>query len=205
MVRIGGRDAYSAAPVRHSFLARHVNEQLPFIVVPAAAQLSAFLPPGVKVPLDFWISTGLLVLMVLLWLLLPRVVPQGSWVLGAPLLTSCLYTASIGLLIGATNAALSGFGILLMLPVVGVALYGDPWESMVIVPAVATSITCLSILGGDSATVVLREFTFFFIFGAMTSLSIQMLRVRLVASNRRKRRLLDEAETLATAAEKLSV
>jgi len=204
-VRIGERDAFSSATEHRSFVARHVNERLPFIVVPAAAQLSALLPPGITAPLDFWLSTGLLALMVLLWLLLPRVVPQGSWVLGAPLLTSCLYTASIALLIGSTNAARSGFAILLMLPVVGVALYGDLWESAIIVPSVAISVTCLAIVGRDTATVVLRQLTFFFVVGAMISLSIQLLRARLVASNRRKRRLLSQSETLALAAEKLSV
>ena len=210
-VRIGAHDGFSldgaisVLDARRPWMRRHLNERVPFLLVPLIAQLSALLPPGISVPIEFWFSTGLLGLMVVLWMLLPRVVPQGNWVLGAPLLTSGIYTASIALLMGATSATRSGLGILLLLPVVGVALYGDVWESFVMVPVVVLAISLVDVFGGSSGTVLFRQIVFYFVLGAMTSASIQMLRSRLVASSRRKRRLLHQAEMLSFAAERLSV
>src|SRR5580698_7709495 len=105
-------------------LRERLSSYLPFIAVAAVGQLSVAWPPG---PIDrgAYIASCSLLVVILLLLLARRGMPPRTFVVGA-----ALYISSVAYLMLGAGGIGSGLGVLLFMPVVGVALYGKPWESV---------------------------------------------------------------------------
>src|ERR1700761_7910270 len=100
-----------------------LSSYLPFVVVALVAQLSVAWPPGATHRSAFLVSC-VLILVLFVMLLARRGMPPKTFVVGA-----ALYMTSVSYLMIAANGMGSGLGILLFVPVVGVALYGKRWET----------------------------------------------------------------------------
>ncbi len=172
----------------------------PFAFVAIAGQLSATWPPGPTNLALFWASTALLFATIVL-VLRTHGVPPRIW-----LVRSGLYIASVSLLLLATGGPESGLGILLFVPVVGVALYGEGWESALVVAAVLVAILVVSIASGPHlAGATARRLFLTGSITAMLSIGIHTLRSRLLEANDRAMRLLSQAKDLNDAARDLTL
>ena len=162
---------------------------LPFVVVALLGQVSALWPPGPTDLVAFWVSTVLLAVATVMILWLPRW-PWGSW-----LVMSAVYVVSVSLLIVSTGGADGGLEVLLLVPVVGVALYGEAWESVVVIAFDLGSFIGISLVAGAHVEGAGPRRLFFFIcIAVFISIVIQTLRRRLHESNKRTKRLLRQAE-----------
>lgn len=90
-------------------------------------------------------------------------------------------TAAIGMLIFSAGT-ITGLTALLLLPVFFSALYGRPWESLVVIPAVAITLAILGVSANDTLVVLMRLLVFWVSLMAMVSITTHLLRARLVAS-----------------------
>lgn len=171
---------------------------LPFAAVALVGQLSAAWPPG---PVDrgaFVASTVLLFVSTVLVATSKFALPH-TW-----LLRSAVYMSSVAFLMLATGGVDSGAGGLLLIPVFGVALYGELWESAVVVAFVLSAQIAVSqAAGGALAASTPRRLFLTFAIAAMVSVAIHSLRWRLEASNERTKRLLRHEEALNAAARQL--
>ena len=116
--------------------------RFPFAFVAIGGQLCAIWPPGPTNMALFWASTVLLLASIGL-VLRSHGLPPRIW-----LVRSGVYLASVALLMLATGGPDSGLGALLLVPVVGVALYGEAWESALVVVGVLVAILVVSIASG---------------------------------------------------------
>ena len=116
-------------------------------------------------------------------LLVRRGMPPKTFVVG-----SALYMTSVSYLMISANGMGSGLGILLFVPVVGVALYGKRWETAVCVAFLLSALLAVTLVTSpaslDTTTLVRRLFLTGAI-AAMLSIAIHLLRGRLVESNTR--------------------
>ena len=177
-----------------------LTSYLPFVVVAVAGQLSVGWPPGPTDSGAFLISTLLLVVIVVL-IFIRRGMPPRTFIVGA-----ALYMASVALLMVASGGMGSGLGVLLFMPLVGVALYGKRWESAVCVVFLVSAILATQIEsspGSIDTTTLLRRGILVGAFGAMLSVAIQLLRARLVESNAHTEQLLRHEEALNAAVRQL--
>jgi signal transduction histidine kinase len=177
-----------------------LTSYLPFVAVAVVGQLSAAWPPGPTDSGDFLASFLLLILLLAL-LLVRRGMPPRTFLVG-----SALYMTSVALLMLASGGMASGLGVLLFIPVVGIALYGKRWESMISVVFIMCAILAVTIAGsvGDlEVTTLVRRVVLTGAIAAMLSLAIQLLRRRLVVSNERTARLLRHEEALNAAVREL--
>jgi signal transduction histidine kinase len=156
---------------------------LPFAVVAVLGQASAGWPPGPDHLGPFWLSTALLLATGIPVLVLAEP-PPIAW-----LMSALTYTASVAFLMLATGGVTSGFGSLLMIPIVAVALYGRPRDSAIALAVVVATMLAVSFATPhvDSATV--RRSFIFGATGAMLSVAVHALRRRLVDSNERVEQL----------------
>jgi signal transduction histidine kinase len=173
---------------------------LPFVVVAAVGQLSVAWPPG---PADggAFLASTLLLFAILGLLVARRGMPPRTFVVG-----SALYMASVGFLMVASGGMGGGVGILLFVPVVGVALYGKRWESAVCVVlnlGAILAVTLVTTEGALDTTTLVRRLFLTGAIAAMLSVAIQILRGRLVESNTRTARLLQHEEALNAAVREL--
>ncbi len=177
-----------------------LTSYLPFAIVAVAGQLSVVWPPGPTNARAFLASTLLLIAIITL-IVVRRGMPPRTFVVG-----SALYTASVALLMVSSGGMGSGLGVLLLMPVVGVALYGKGWESAVSVVLFVAAILATTIASSphslDTAALLRRLFLTGAI-GAMLSVAIQLLRGRLVESNAHTERLLQHEEALNAAVRQL--
>ena len=172
---------------------------LPFVVVAVLAQLSALWPPGPDDLGAFWASTALLVVATVMIVWRPRW-PGGTW-----LVMSAIYVVSVSLLIVSTGGTASGLGALLFVPVVGVALYGEVWESYAVIVLDLGAIMGISAVAGSHvAAADPRRLFFFTCVAVFLSVAIQALRRRVIESNERTKRLLRGAEAANEAARRLA-
>jgi signal transduction histidine kinase len=171
---------------------------LPFALVALVGQLSVAWPHGPARVECFWLSTFLLAVSALATLL-PRRFFSLRW--GAWAVT---YVASVAFLMLAAGGIDTGLGSLLMIPVVGVALYGRRQESAVVVAAVILALLSVSLAGPHLAASTARRVVLFGSIAATLSVSVHVLRERLVQSNLRTKRLLDQAEAINAAARRLA-
>ena len=164
------------------------------------AQLSVAWPPGPTDRAAFVVSSLLLVL-ILVMLLVRRGMPPKTFVIGA-----ALYMTSVSYLMIAANGMGSGLGILLFVPLVGIALYGKPWETVACVGFLLSALLAVTLVTSptslDTTTLVRRLFLTGAI-AAMLSIAIHLLRGRLVESNARTARLLQHEEALNAAVREL--
>jgi signal transduction histidine kinase len=125
--------------------------------------------------------------------------PPRTFIVG-----SALYMTSVAFLMLASGGMGSGLGVLLFMPVVGVALYGKRWESVACVGfllAAIVAVTVASSSGFGAAT--LRRIILTGAIAAMLSVAIHVIRARLVESNARTERMLRHEEALNAAAHQL--
>ncbi len=181
-------------PVLRDRLASYV----PFVVVAVVGQLSVAWPPGPTNSGAYLVSSLLLVLIVLL-ILVRRGMPPRTFVVGC-----ALYATSVTFLMLASGGMGSGLGVLLLMPVVGVALYGRRWEAAVSVGIILVAILVVTLVSAPHllGTTPRRLFLTGAI-AAMLSVAIHVLRGRLVESNARTERLLRHEEALNAAARQL--
>jgi signal transduction histidine kinase len=177
-----------------------LSSYLPFVVVALVGQLSVAWPPGPTDRAAFVVST-LLLLLLLVMLLVRRGMPPTTFVVG-----SALYMTSVSYLMIAANGMGSGLGILLFVPIVGVALYGKRWESAACVAFLLGALLAVTLVTSpttlDTTTLVRRLFLTGAI-AAMLSMAIHVLRGRLIESNTRSARLLQQEEALNAAVREL--
>ena len=177
-----------------------LSSYLPFVVVALVAQLSVVWPPGPTDRSAFVVST-LLILVLLVMLLVRRGMPPKTFVVGA-----ALYMTSVSYLMIAANGMGSGLGILLFVPVVGVALYGKRWETAACVCFLLGALLAVTLVTSPSSldtTTLVRRLFLTGAIAAMLSVAIHLLRGRLVESNARTQRLLRHEEALNAAARQL--
>ena len=120
-------------------LRERVAAYVPFAVVAVAGQLSAAWPPGPTDMRAFWYSTALLFVCAV-GVVRRRAVPPATFLIGAT-----VYTASVTLLMLATGGIDSGLGVLMFMPLVGVALYGQRWESALTLVVVLAALLAVSL------------------------------------------------------------
>ena len=170
----------------------------PFVVVAVVGQLSVAWPPG---PTDFgaYLVSSLLLVLIFVLLLVRRGMPPRSFVIGC-----ALYTSSVVFLMLASGGMRSGLGVLLLMPVVGVALYGRRWESAVSVVLALVAILVVTLVSApDLLGTTPRRLLLTGAIAAMLSVAVHVLRRRLVESNARTQRLLQHEEALNAAARQL--
>jgi signal transduction histidine kinase len=172
---------------------------MPFAAVAVVGQLSAAWPPGPSNKTDFWVSTALLVALTFLIVLRRQVIPR-TW-----LIRVCIYITSVVFLMIATGGVSSGLGSLLLMPVVGVALYGRRWESVVLVALITVALLVVSLATPEVAAATARRLILFGSITVMFSVSIHTLREHLTNSNARTRRLLGQEEAMNDAARQLAL
>jgi signal transduction histidine kinase len=172
---------------------------LPFVFVAVLGQISVAWPPGPVDRAAYLASTVLMVLLLVL-LLVRRGAAPKTFVVGAG-----LYMSSVAFLMLAAGGMGNGLGILLFMPVVGVALYGKRWESGVCVVFVMCAILAVTFAEqvpvAEGATV--RRLFLTGAIAAMLTVAVHVLRGRLVESNARTGRLLRQEETLNDALRQL--
>ncbi len=183
-----------APPVLRDRLASYI----PFVVVAVVGQLSVAWPPGPTNGGAYLVSSLLLGLILLL-ILVRRGMPPRSFVVGC-----ALYTSSVAFLMLASGGMASGLGALLLMPVVGVALYGRLWESVVSVVFALVAILAVSLVSAPQLLgATPRRLFLTAAIAAMLSVAIHVLRGRLVESNVRTQQLLRHEEALNAAARQL--
>jgi signal transduction histidine kinase len=180
-------------------LRERVVAYLPFVAIAVVGQLSAAWPPG---PTDigaFWSSTVLLLACGAL-VAVRRAVPPPTMLIGGS-----LYIASVALLMLATGGIGSGLGSLLLMPVVGIALYGRRWESVAVVVITLAALLAVSLASPHLAGTTPRRLFLMGCFAAMVSVAIHALRSRLVDANERTTRLLNQEAAINAAARELAL
>lgn len=171
---------------------------IPFVAVAFVGQLSVAWPHG-PVDRSAYIASCALLVVILLLLLARRGMAPRTFVVGA-----ALYVSSVSYLMLAAGGIGSGLGVLLFMPVVGVALYGKPWESVMTVTFVLLGILAVTwanspvLLGTAPRRLLLTG-----AIAAMLAVAIHLLRGRLVQSNVGMERLLRHEEALNAAARQL--
>src|ERR1700722_1320217 len=177
-----------------------LSSYLPFVIVALVGQVSVAWPPGPTDRYAFVVSS-LLIVVLLVMLLVRRGMPPKTFVVGA-----AIYMTSVSYLMIAANGMGSGLGILLFVPVVGVALYGKRWETAACVVFLLGALLAVTLVTSpttlDTTTLVRRLFLTGAI-AAMLSIAIHLLRGRLVESNTRTARLLQQEEALNAAVSEL--
>ena len=176
-----------------------VARSLPFAAVALVGQLSAGWPPGPTNIAAFWVSTALLASLALVMVIRRRVVPTTL------LPRAVVYMTSVIFLMIATGGLSSGLGALLLMPVVGIALYGRRWESVSVVALAVAAVLCVSLASPDIAAATARRLLLFGSIAIMFSVSIHALRERLTRSNERTSRLLRQEKSINDAARQLTL
>ena len=179
-------------------LRERLTSYLPFAIVAVVGQLSVAWPPG---PTDagLYLVSSLLLMVILTLILVRRGMPPRTFVVG-----SGLYMSSVALLMLASGGMGNGLGVLLLMPVVGVALYGKRWESVVCVAFVLSAIFAVAVAATpESASTTLRRLLLTGAIAAMLSLAIHVIRGRLEHSSARTERMLRHEKALNAAARQL--
>jgi signal transduction histidine kinase len=181
----------------HPDLHERLASYLPFAVVAVVGQLSVAWPPG---PTDFglYVVSSLLLFVILALIVVRRGMPPRTFVVG-----SALYMSSVSLLMLASGGIGSGTGLLLFMPVVGVALYGKRWESVVSVVFMLAAILSVTLVSSELGAVTLRRLFLTAAIAAMLSVAIHVIRGRLEESRARTERMLRHEEALNAAAHQL--
>ena len=182
------------APALRARLASYI----PFAVVAVVGQVSVAWPPGPTDP-ALYLASSLLLLVILTLLFVRRGMPPRTFVVG-----SALYLSSVALLMLTSGGMDSGVGVLLFMPVVGVALYGKRWESVVCVAFMLSAIVAVTLVSAtEVGAVTVRRLLLTAAIASMLSVAIHVLRNRLVDGNARTERMLRHEEALNAAARQL--
>jgi signal transduction histidine kinase len=176
-----------------------LKSYLPFAVVAVVGQVGAAWPPG-PTDLGLYILSSLLLMVILTLIVVRHGRPPRTFVVG-----SGLYMTSVALLILTSGGIGSGLGVLLFMPVVGVALYGKRWESVVCVAFILSAILAVTLATapGELGAATLRRLILTGAIAGMLSVAIHVLRGRLVESNAHTERMLRHEEAINAAAHQL--
>ena len=161
---------------------------VPFAVVAVLAEVSLALPgPGVQSTPAAIVSIVLLLatagLFALPWHRLP------TW---ATVLIPLTYTGSVLALILAAGAT-EGAGLVILVPLVWTALFHQPWESALVVVAIATVEVVTSLVPTAAAdSVIARRVLLFAVLGTMISVAAHGLRDRIAHSQRESAQLQEQ-------------
>lgn len=167
---------------------------LAFFAVSAA--VTATTPIGTTVDAGaLWASAGLLVLAAA-----TAVLPWQGFPRPAQLLPPLLYVASIGVLLVAPPMASIGLQPIALLPVLAVALFYRPWESVVVVAAASAMLAVTSVVEHQADAVAIRRVLIIGVIGAGMSAAVQLARRRLAAEIDNEAEQLRQASVLAEAA-----
>src|SRR6202167_110039 len=178
-------------------LRERLGSYLPFAVVAVVGQLSAAWPPGSTDP-GLYTASSLLLIVILALIVVRRGTPPRTFVVG-----SALYMSSVVLLMLSSGGMGSGSGLLLFMPVVGVALYGKRWESVVSVVFMLAAIVAVTLASSELGATTLRRLFLTAAIAAMLSVAIHVIRGRLEESRARTERMLRHEEALNAAARQL--
>ena len=148
--------------------------RLPFAIVTVFAFASVLLPSGAP-RLGWFLAAVALMALVLAARQLTGWVRAPRFLRPLPLL---LATAMIGCLIYSAGKT-TGLTSLLLLPLMYSAFYEEPWESIVLIPAIGLTIGMTSIAAGNSSIVTLRLLVFWMALLSMMSYVAHTLRARL--------------------------
>ena len=180
-------------------LDRHRSWRLwPFWLVAVCGQVSAAIPSGPAHAEAFLISACLLAAAAVAGMA-PRVPGHVAWTAWG-----LVYIASVACLMMAAGGLGSGLGALLLLPAVGVSLYGRPLESALMVCGAVCALLVLSLVNVQLADAVVRRMFLMGTMAATISVAIHTLRNRLSSSNQRTEDLLHQARSINAAARTLS-
>ena len=171
-------------------------EAIPLLALLALVQLSVPLFGSLEYPALFWVSTGLLLaLPVVFWDRYPRAIFSAALIyLGS---ACCLNIA-------ATGNENAGLGVLLFLPVVGVAVAGTRRHTGMTVAAVAVAAMVISLFDHVSTAVVVRRTVLYFGISVVISIAIITLREPLLRSRERAKLLLKDAQAMNDMARRLA-
>jgi signal transduction histidine kinase len=176
-----------------------LKRRAPFAVVAFAGPLMALWPPGPSNMAAFYAGTVLLLVSVCI-VLRTNGEPPHSW-----LVRGAVYIASVTLLMLATGGAASGLGALLLVPVVGIALYGPRRDTAAAVGMVLVSILVVSLVTEPHLSgATPRRLLFTAGLAAMISIGIQTLRAQLELANARSAELLRQEKDVNAAARELT-
>jgi signal transduction histidine kinase len=176
------------------------RRRLPFAAVAFAGQLSAAWPPGPTNMAAFYASTVLLLVSVFL-VLRTKGEPPHCW-----LVRGAVYVASVTLLVIATGGVDSGLGPLFLVPVVGIALYGNERETAAVVGFVLLAILVVSLASQPHlAGATPRRLLLGGGIAAMLSVGIHTIRNQLEDSNARTAELLRQERDVNAAARELTL
>jgi signal transduction histidine kinase len=172
------------------------SQAIPLLALLAVVQISVPLFGPLQYPSLFWVSTGLLlVLPVAFWDRYPRAIFSAALIYLAS--ACCLNIAAHG----NENA---GLGVLLFLPVVGVAVAGSRRQAGMIVAAVAVGSMVVSLFDDVSNAVVVRRTVLYFGISVVISIAIITLREPLMRSRERAKLLLKDAQAMNDMARRLA-
>jgi signal transduction histidine kinase len=175
-----------------------LKSYLPFAVVAVVGQVSAAWPPG-PTDLGLYVLSSVLLIVILTLIVVRHGAQPRTFVVG-----SALYMTSVALLMVTSGGMDSGIGVLLFMPVVGVALYGKRWESVVCVAFILSAILAVTLATpGELGTATLRRLILTGAIAGMLSVAIHVLRGRLVESNAHTERMLRHEEAINAAAHQL--
>ncbi len=184
-----------ARPGRPSSQPTNWAAVLPILVLIGFVQASVLLPGTLSRPLFFWISTGLLLTLPLFfWNRDPRSILPPALIYIAS--ATCLSLAA------SENSEL---GLLLFLPIVGVALFGSRFQSGVAVFAVLIGSILITLVADVSITEMARRVGLYFGISLVISIAIITLREPLLRSRKRAKLLLKDAQAINDMARRLAV
>ncbi len=170
---------------------------LPFAAVAVVGQIGAAWPPGPTNLAAFGVSSVLLVVSACMFVFRP--IPR-TW-----LIRVAIYITSVAFLMISTGGVSSGLGLLLLVPVVGVALYGRRWESAILVALVVVALLGVSLATPHLMAATARRLILFAAIATMFSVAIHSLRDLLTRSNERTGQLLRQEKALNAAARQLAL
>ncbi|MGE5137071.1 MAG: sensor histidine kinase [Gemmatimonadota bacterium] len=171
---------------------------LPFAVVAAVAEASLALPPGPQS------ATGLAVSLVLLAATAGAVFLPWGWLprwlaVGVPL----IYLVSVLGLTVASGGFNSGVDLMLLVPVVWTALFHRPWESAVVVTALAGAGFVASLFPGEAPpAIIARRVLFLTAVAVMISVAAHILRAQVRRSEAATARLQGRLRELSITADR---
>jgi len=158
-------------------------------------QASVLLPGSLVHPVYFYVSTGLLLtLPVLFWNRYPASI----------LLPALIYIASACCL-NVAAAQNNGMSLLLFLPIVGVALLGTRVQAGITIAAVVAGSVVVALPAGISVTAVARRSALTLGISVVIAIAIIGLHEPLVRSRQRARLLLKDAQALNDMARRIAV
>ena len=182
-------------PERQSSTPANWAAVLPILLLIGLVQASVLLPGTLSRPVFFWISTGLLLTLPLFfWKHDPRSI----------LPPALIYIASACFLTIAASES-SELGLLLFLPIVGVALFGSRVQSGIAIFAVLIGSIVITLVADVSITEMARRTGLYFGISLVISVAIITFREPLVRSRKRAKLLLKDAQAINDMARRLAM